>query len=117
MAKPTDQGTRWESTLRTRAMMLGRSAQRNAKRGQAHESDVTVTGTEMLPVVAWKNYLKGGARRKAVRMVVMLEDDFWKLVALDTRARYGYEIQAKATQNLGVRATLEGIVAWTKARM
>ena len=114
MAKPTDQGTRWESTLRTRAMMLGRSAQRNAKRGQAHESDVTVAGTEMLPVVAWKNYLKGGARRKAVRMVVLLEDDFWKLVALDTRAQYGYEIQAKATERLGVQHTLLGLLRWMR---
>lgn len=116
MGRQTDQGTRHESALRTRAMMLGRSAQRNAKRGQAHESDVTVTGTEMLPVVAWKNYLKGGARRKAVRMVVMLEDDFWKLVALDTRAQYGYEIQAKATQTLGVRAILSGLIEWMKTQ-
>ena len=115
MGKQTDQGTRYETHIRTQATLVGRVAQRNAKRGQAHESDVTVAGQTYLPVVAWKNYLKGEQRRKSVRMVVMLEDDWWKLVALDTRAQYGYEIQAKATQVLGVRATLEGIVAWTKA--
>src|SRR3990167_235828 len=116
MGNATDQGTRHESALPTRATLLGRSAQRNAKRGQAHESDVTVAGGEMLPVVAWKNYLKAGARRKSVRMVVMLEDDFWKLVALDTRAQYGYEIQAKATQNLGVSAILRGLIEWMRTQ-
>lgn len=112
MGKATSQGTAWESTIRKRAESNGRSAQRNAKAGQKHESDVTVTGLTYLPLVVWKNYLKGHGRRKSVRMVVMLEDDFWNLYALDTEHRYGLEIQAKATERLGIQQTLSGLLSW-----
>lgn len=68
----------------------------------------------MRPVVAWKNMIPRDGKRKSVRMVVMLEDDWFDLVALDTAHEYGWAVQAKATQRLAVRTILTGLADWMK---
>jgi hypothetical protein len=45
-------------------------------------------------------------------MVVLRENDFLRFLDLDTSERYSILVQAKATQNLPVRATLMGLVDW-----
>lgn len=112
MGKPTAQGTAWESSIRNRALLLGRTARRNAKLGQAHESDVTVEGQRYIPAVFWKQYAKRDQRRRTTSMVVLLEEDFWNLYALDTEHTLGLEVQAKATERLGLVSTMLGLVSW-----
>jgi hypothetical protein len=114
MGKQVAAGTANETRLRKRAEDIGRRARRTAKAGQAHEADLIIEGAEMRPVVAWKNMIAREGRRKSVRMIIMLEDDWFDLVALDTEHRYGYAIQAKQTQRLAVRAILTGLADWMK---
>jgi len=68
----------------------------------------------MLPVVAWKCYVPGDTRRKTLSMVVLQEEDFWKLYALDEQEKYGLYIQSKASQRIGVYAILKGLIDWTR---
>lgn len=114
MGKQTAQGTRHESAIRNRALLLGRDARRNAKLAQANESDVTITGQHMRGAVFWKWYRVGGQRRTTFRTVTIEEDFFWELYALDTTNKFGLEIQAKATQRLSVGTTLLGVLGWMK---
>lgn len=115
MGKQVAQGTAYETHLRKRAENIGRTARRTAKAGQAHEADVIVDGTEMRPVVAWKHMRPTeGSRRSSLRTVTILEDDFWRMVEMDTDHRLGWAIQAKATQRLNVSAILSGLIGWMK---
>lgn len=69
----------------------------------------------MRPAVAWKWYRKtGGKKRSALRMVVLLEEDYWRLVEKDTDHEIGWLIQAKARERLSVAATLEGVLSWAR---
>lgn len=112
MGKQTKQGTEWETEIVRKANAHARGAERIAKQGVKHEPDVRVWGSKYLPVVFWKNWVKrSGKRRRSVRMVALLEEDFWKLVDKDDTGEYGFLVQAKSTQTLSVRATLEGLVA------
>ncbi len=114
MGKQVDQGTRQESRIVKVAKSIGRNAERLAKRGQKHEADVRIDGLHMRPLLAWENWVKpkSGKRRRAVRMVVMYEDDFWKMVDMDTHTDVGWYVQAKSTQTLSVRKILEGLKDW-----
>lgn len=114
MGKQVDQGTRWESAIVTRARAIGRTATRTPKTGKKNEPDLIIDGEHRLPVVFWENWIKRNHRRRAVRMVVMNEADFWKLLDLDKDETYGILGQAKSTQALSVRAVLAGLVTWQK---
>lgn len=114
MGKQVNQGTRWESRIVNRVKTDVRFAMRLPKTGVRHEPDLFIKGKKMRPLVAWENWVgrKGDGRRRAVRMVTMTEDHFYELVELDKLAEYGYYVQAKSTQSLGLRATLEGLSDW-----
>ena len=111
MSKQMDQGTRNERRIVDAATKHGRFAERLAKRGIKGEPDVRVTGKRYLPAVFWENWIKRhGQRRRAVRMVTLLESDYWKMVDKDENHEYGYLVQAKSTQTLSVRAVLENLI-------
>jgi hypothetical protein len=110
MGKQTAQGTKWETRIVKTAARHGRTAERLAKRGIKGEPDVRIDGRRKLPVVFWENWVKRQGRRRGVRMVTLLEEDFWKLVDKDDENVYGFYVQAKSTQTLGVRAVLERLI-------
>lgn len=110
MSKQMAQGTRWESRIVTQAWQHLRYGERLAKRGIKGEPDVRVEGEQYLPIVAWENWVKTNGRRRAVRMVTMLEEDFWKLVDKDYEREYGYLVQAKSAQAISVRVVLENLI-------
>ena len=121
MSKQVEQSTRFE----TRTVMLAREAgrigaRREPKTGIKHEPDVFIPGREMHAALTWENWVKAqtskGLRRRAVRMVVISEEHFNELLALDLHRRYGYHVQCKSTQVLSVRSIFEGLVAWIKER-
>jgi hypothetical protein len=114
MGKQTKQGTTYESHLRNRALLQSRTARRLAKAGQAHEADVEIEGGSMRPAVAWQHWIvtEGHARRKSFRTVTILEEDWWKLLSMDTEHELGWHIQSKSTQRLNVSAILRGLIAW-----
>lgn len=116
MGKQTAQGTTYESHLRNQALLIGRQARRLAKTSQAHEADVEIEGAHMRPAVAWKHMRKdeGKTRRSSLRTVTILEEDFFKLVALDYTHTLGWWVQAKCTQRANVSSILSGLIGWMK---
>ena len=116
MGKQTAQGTSYESHLRNRALLVGRSARRTAKAGQAHEPDVVIEGAWRRPAVAWKHMrpTPGGVRRTSLSTVTILEEDFFRLIEMDTDAAMGWLIQAKCTQRLSVSAIMSGLTEWIR---
>lgn len=115
MGRQVDQGTRHESAIVSIARAMGRKAERLAKTGTKHEADVRIEGTEMLPAIAWKRYVHtAGKRRRTVNMVVLRQQDFWKLIDKDTEADYGFFVQAKAAEKVSVSAILEGLITWIR---
>lgn len=108
MGKQTDQGTRWETRIVTGAR-LSRPAYRLAKTGKKHEPDVKIPGVHMFPAVAWERWTTAGSRRKATRMVVLTEENFYLLLGLDKDQKYGYYVQCKSTQAGSLSAWLEGL--------
>lgn len=118
MGKQVAQGTAYETAIVKRALSLGRKAWRTAKAGQKDEADVIIEGEVMVAAVFWRNLVKldTGKKRRAVHMVVIPEEVFWKIISLDLAPEIGYYVQAKATQTLGVRTTLEGLVSWQQRK-
>ena len=72
----------------------------------------------MRPAVAWQHMIvtDGHARRKSLRTVTILEDDFFALLRMDTEQDLGWHIQCKSTQRLNVSAILRGLIAWQGRR-
>lgn len=116
MGKQVAQGTAHETHLRKHAAALGRTARRTAKAGQANEADVIIEGTEIRPAVAWKHMrtTEGHKKRSSLRTVTILEEDWFRLMEMDTAHTLGWAIQAKATQRLNVSAILSGLMEWMK---
>lgn len=116
MGKATAQGTAYETHLRTRATDIGRKARRLAKAGQAHEADVEIEGAHMRPAVAWKHMRtrEGGTRRSSLRTVTILEEDWFRLIALDTEHTIGWWVQAKCTQRANVSSLLSNLIGWMR---
>lgn len=93
------------------AKRIGRVAERLAKRGIKGEPDLRIGGKALLPALAWENWIKRpGKKRRSVRLVVLLEEDFWKLLDKDKYGDYGYLVQAKSTQALSVRTVMEELI-------
>ena len=123
MSKQVEQSTRFETRTVTLARQTGRlGARREPKTGIKHEPDVFIPGREMRAALTWENWSRGGStrginqRRTATRMVVISEEHFNELLALDLHRRYGYHVQCKSTQALSVRLIFEGLVVWMKER-
>lgn len=109
------QGTPYESHIRKVAETLGRSARRRALSATKHEPDVEIDGSEeTLPALFWKHYQPGNTRRKTSSYVVLREQDFWKLMALDDQEQYAWLIQAKAAQRVSVAGIMQGLIGWMK---
>lgn len=68
----------------------------------------------MVAVVAWKHYAPAGSRRKTLPLVILGFDDFLALCRELPPGRFGFHIQAKATQRLSVPAIYEGLREWVK---
>ncbi len=116
MGKATAQGTSYESHLRNQALLIGRTARRLAKTSTAHEADVEIEGAHMRPAVAWKHMRPTqGVRRSSLRTVTILEEDWFKLIALDTERTLGWQVQAKCTQRASVSSLMSGLMGWMHA--
>lgn len=112
MGKQVNQGTRWESRIVSQAQAAGRNAMRLPKTGKKNEPDVFIAGKNRRPMVAWEKWIgkKGKGRRRARRMIILTEEHFKELLALDTEARYGYFVQAKSTQAGSINNWIEGLI-------
>jgi len=117
VSKQVEQSTRFETRTVLNARVAGRiGARREPKTGIKHEPDVFIPGQEMRAALTWENWVKtpGNQKRRAVRMVTIEESHWFEQMALDTEARFGYHVQCKSTQKLGVRSIFEGLLTWMK---
>jgi hypothetical protein len=77
---------------------------------------VVIEGADMRPAVAWHHLIpNGGRKRSSLRTVTILEEDWFRLMALDTEHTIGWYVQAKSTQRLNVSATLKGLMQWMRS--
>ena len=71
-------------------------------------------GDEMLPLVAWKAYTPAGSRRKTLPLYILHADDFHRMYRELAPGRFGFHIQAKATQRLSVPSIYQGLRDWMR---
>ena len=119
MSKQVEQSTRFETRTVHLAQRVGRlGARREPKTGIKHEPDVFIPGEKKRAALAWENWVKtdGHAKRRAARMVVISEEHWFELMALDRHQRFGYYVQNKSTQKLSVRHIFEGLLTWMEGR-
>jgi hypothetical protein len=57
---------------------------------------------------------EGHKKRSSLHTVTILEEDWFRMMALDTEHVLGWAVQAKATQRLNVSATISGLMSWMK---
>ena len=70
----------------------------------------------MRPAVAWKVYYpsQAGNKRRSLRLVILEEDDFIRMLGQDGDGVLGWYIQAKAAQRISVKAEMLGLREWMK---
>ena len=105
------QGTELERHVRDTAKSLSILAMRMEEGGSKDANDVwlcTPPNEDTLTALVWKRYIgkKSDGRRTTQTVVVISEEDWWKIVD-----KLGYDvswlIECKATQQLSVTATLK----------